>query len=84
MPLHCTMVNAGRQIGGYPIRQYKPPPGGSGSSTEGCGAAPPKPLLCFYPQRRATPACRSARNALFALFLQSVEYVGDFLSFSRT
>ena len=26
MPLHCTMVNAGRQIGGYPIRQYKPPP----------------------------------------------------------
>ena len=29
MPLHCTMVDAGRQIGGYPIRQYKPPPGGS-------------------------------------------------------
>ena len=26
MPLHCTMVDAGRQIGGYPIRQYKPPP----------------------------------------------------------
>jgi hypothetical protein len=26
MPLHCTMVNEGRQIGGYPIRQYKPLP----------------------------------------------------------
>jgi hypothetical protein len=26
MPLHCTIVDAGRQIGGYPIRQYKPPP----------------------------------------------------------
>ena len=26
MPLHCTMVNAGRQIGGYPIRPYKPSP----------------------------------------------------------
>ncbi len=26
MPLHCMMVDAGRQIGGYPIRQYKPPP----------------------------------------------------------
>jgi hypothetical protein len=24
MPLHCTMVDAGRQIGGYPIRQYSP------------------------------------------------------------
>ena len=24
MPLHCTMVNPGRQIGGCPIRQYKP------------------------------------------------------------
>jgi NAD(P)-dependent dehydrogenase (short-subunit alcohol dehydrogenase family) len=24
MPLHCTMVNAGSQIGGYPIRQYSP------------------------------------------------------------
>jgi hypothetical protein len=24
MPLHCTMVDAGRQIGGYPIRQYNP------------------------------------------------------------
>ena len=26
MPLHCTMVDAGRQIGGHPIRRYKPPP----------------------------------------------------------
>jgi hypothetical protein len=24
MPFHCTMVNAGSQIGGYPIRQYSP------------------------------------------------------------
>jgi hypothetical protein len=33
MPLHCTMVNAGRQIGGYPIRQYKPPPSALRSAT---------------------------------------------------
>ena len=33
MPLHCTMVNAGRQIGGYPIPQYKPPPSASSSAT---------------------------------------------------
>jgi hypothetical protein len=33
MPLHCTMVDAGRQIGGYPIRQYKPPPSASRSAT---------------------------------------------------
>ena len=25
MPLYCTMVNACRQIGGYPIRSYRAP-----------------------------------------------------------
>ena len=25
MPLYCTMVNECGQIGGYPIRSYKPP-----------------------------------------------------------
>jgi hypothetical protein len=49
MPLHCTMVNAGRQIGGYPIRQYKLTGWVGISNVNGRG------------QRRllATSACRS-------------------------
>jgi hypothetical protein len=46
MPLHCTMVNEGRQIGGYPIRQYKPLPYPPAELAEqGPGGRFPKRLL---------------------------------------
>ena len=72
MPLHCTMVNAGRQIGGYPIRQYKPTGWIGISNVNGAGSG----------RGRWLATClQIARSALFAFLLHGFEYVSDLLAF---